>query len=298
MDIRQIRYALTVAKERSFTNAATRLNISQSAVSEQVKLLEERVGFQLFRRNGRGVEPTEHGRTFLAQAERVASDLLSLMDVARRLRGLGGETLRVGIGSGLAGAVLPRLFGGEPHSGDVLIEIRTAPTRVIFDELHAERLDLGIVVDVTPDRVPSGLSVVRLLEVEMVAIAPLGTELPLVHGRVDLARLGDTPMILNELSVGYGQIVNSLLSDLGVRPRIVALVDNVETIKVMVRAGVATALVPASSTEDEARFGLMQVHPVTPACRALINIYTSGHRLSGRKADLIEPLLGRTREAV
>jgi hypothetical protein len=42
----------------------------------------------------------------------------------------------------------------------------------------------------------------------------------------------------------------------------------------------------------------MQVHPVTPACRALINIYTSGHRLSGRKADLIEPLLGRTREAV
>jgi DNA-binding transcriptional LysR family regulator len=295
MDIRQIRYALTVAKERSFTNAATRLNISQSAVSEQVKLLEERLGFQLFRRNGRGVEPTDHGRTFLSQAERVASDLLSLMDVARRLRGLGGETLRVGIGSGLASAVLPRLFAGEAHPADLLVEIRTAPTRVIFDELHAERLDLGIVVEVTPDRLPSGLSVARLLELEMVAIAPLGTELPLSQNRVDLARLGDTPMILNELSVGYGQIVNGLLNDLGVQPRIVALVDNVETIKVMVRAGVGTALVPAPSTQDEARFSLMQVLPVTPACRAAINVYTSG-RLSERKSALLDRLLGRTRE--
>src|SRR5690242_9716221 len=62
MEFRQIRYALAVAKERSFTKAATRMSISQSAVSEQVKLLEDRIGFSLFRRTGRGIEPTERGR--------------------------------------------------------------------------------------------------------------------------------------------------------------------------------------------------------------------------------------------
>ena len=62
MEFRQIRYALSVAKERSFTAAARRLNISQSAVSEQVHLLEEEIGFSLFRRTPRGIELTEQGR--------------------------------------------------------------------------------------------------------------------------------------------------------------------------------------------------------------------------------------------
>jgi DNA-binding transcriptional LysR family regulator len=48
VEFREIRYALSVAKERSFTKAAARLNISQSAVSEQVRLLEEEIGFPLF----------------------------------------------------------------------------------------------------------------------------------------------------------------------------------------------------------------------------------------------------------
>ena len=86
MEFRQIRYALAVAKERSFTKAAGRLRISQSAVSEQVKLLEERVGFSLFRRTGRGIEPTERGRMFLYEAERVVTDLMNLSDVARGFR--------------------------------------------------------------------------------------------------------------------------------------------------------------------------------------------------------------------
>ena len=73
MEFRAIRYALSVAKERSFTKAASRLNISQSAVSDQVRLLEDEVGFPLFRRTGRGIELTERGRTFLYEAERVVA---------------------------------------------------------------------------------------------------------------------------------------------------------------------------------------------------------------------------------
>ena len=82
MDIRHIRYALSVAKERSFTEAASRLNISQSAISEQVRALEQEIGFPLFRRIGRGIEITERGRTFVYEAERVMGDLLSRSETA------------------------------------------------------------------------------------------------------------------------------------------------------------------------------------------------------------------------
>lgn len=78
MEFRQIRYALSVAKERSFTRASTRLNISQSAVSAQIRLLENEIGFPLFWRSTRGVELTDAGRSFLHEAERIAGDLLNL----------------------------------------------------------------------------------------------------------------------------------------------------------------------------------------------------------------------------
>ena len=126
MEFRQIRYALAVAKERSFTKAAARLNISQSAVSEQVKLLEGSISFSLFRRTGRGIEPTERGRMFLYEAERVLSDLMNLSDVARRLSGAGVETLVMGIGSGLAPVLLPHILpeGGLPAFA-ILVQMKS-----------------------------------------------------------------------------------------------------------------------------------------------------------------------------
>jgi DNA-binding Lrp family transcriptional regulator len=75
VELRQIRYALAVAKARSFSRAASRLSISQSAVSEQVKLLEDEVGFALFVRTARGVDVTDRGRIYLNQAERVVGRL-------------------------------------------------------------------------------------------------------------------------------------------------------------------------------------------------------------------------------
>src|SRR4051794_3718156 len=186
MEIRQIRYALTVARERSFTRASQRLNISQSAISEQVKSLEGRIGFDLFRRTGRGVEMTELGRTFLGEAERVATDVLGLDDLARRLKGLGRDSFRLGIGSGLAPLFIPRMFAAGVLPSDLHVEISTAPTRVIFDELQAERLDLGLMIEVPPDRAPSGLAVTRMEEIEMVALATAGQKLPVVKSRLDV----------------------------------------------------------------------------------------------------------------
>jgi len=158
MGVRQIRYDLTVAKELGFTKAAQQLSISQSAVSEQVKLLEADIGFALFLRTGRGVELTERGRTFLAEATRVTRELLNLSYVASRLKG-GGETLRIGMGTGLAATLLPTLFAAGSLPANLLLEIRTASTRVIFDELHAERMDIGVAVEVSQDRTLSSLTV-------------------------------------------------------------------------------------------------------------------------------------------
>jgi DNA-binding transcriptional LysR family regulator len=291
VEFREIRYALSVAKERSFTKAAARLNISQSAVSEQVRLLEQEIGFSLFRRTSRGIELTEQGRTFLYEAERVAGDLLSLSDTARRLRGAPSDTLTVGIGSGMAQMFMPRLFGNlKTILPGVRLEILTAPTRTIFDDLHEERLDAGIAIESDPDRVPAGLVFDRLTDAEMALI--VHPKHPLARSRqpVDVGKLLVEPIVMSELTVGYGQVILSLFADLGIRPNILAVADNIETMKVIVQSGSGIAIVPRRSADNEAALGVLKVLRIAPARSVALSLFRRRQPLSRRKEGYLAAL--------
>jgi len=288
LDFRQIRYALSVARERSFTKASVRLNISQSAVSEQVKVLEQELGFPLFRRTPRGIEQTERGRTFLYEAERVVGDVLSLSDTARRLRGAITDTLTIGMGSGMAQIFMPRLFSNLANRlADVRLEILTAPTRSIFNELHEERIDAGIAIESDPDRVPAGLVFDRLTEAEMALIVHPKHPLARARPPVDVGRLVSEPIIMSELTVGYGQVVASLFTDLGMRPNILAVADNIETMKVIVQSGKGIAIVPRASAQNEVALGVLKALSIAPARSVALSLFRRRQPMSRRKEALI-----------
>ena len=284
LDFRQLRYALSVYKERSFTKAARRLNISQSAVSEQVKLLEEEVGFELFRRTSGGIETTDRGRTFLYESERVMGDLLSLSDTARRLRGALSDTLTIGMGSGMAQIFIPRMFSDlKSDLPGVRLDILTAPTKNIFNELHEERIDAGIAIESDPDRLPAGLIFDRLIDVEMALITHPKHALARSKQPVDIGRLLAEPFIMSELTVGYGQAVLSLFTDLGIRPNMLAVVDNIETIKIIVQSGGGIAIVPRASAENEVALGLLKALSIAPARNVVLSLFRRREPLARRK---------------
>ncbi len=297
MDFRQIRYALSVAKERSFTKASVRLNISQSAVSEQVKLLEAELGFPLFRRTSRGIEQTERGRTFLYEAERVVGDVLSLTDTARRLRGALADTLTIGMGSGMAQIFMPRLFAKlEGALAGVRLEILTAPTKNIFNELHEEGIDAGIAIESDPDRVPAGLVFDRLTQAEMALIVHPKHALARTRQPVDVGRLMAEPIIMSELTVGYGQVVSSLFSDLGIRPNILAIADNIETMKVIVQAGKGIAIVPRASAANEIELGALKALAIAPARSVALSLFRRRQPMSRRKEAFVAALRDALRD--
>jgi DNA-binding transcriptional LysR family regulator len=295
VEFRQVRYALSVAKERSFTRAANRLNISQSSVSEQVRALEEEIGFPLFRRTSRGIEVTERGRTFLYEAERVVGDVLSLTDTAQRLRGALSDTLTIGMGSGMAQIFMPRLFRdlNEQVAG-VRLEILTAPTRNIFNDLHEERLDAGIAIESDPDRVPAGLIFDRLTEAEMALIVHPKHPFARVRQPIDVGRLLAEPIVMSELTVGYGQIVLSLFSDLGIRPNTLAVVDNIETMKVIVQSGKGVAIVPRPCAENEVELGVLKALAIAPTRSVAFSLFRRRQPLPRRK----EGFLAAVRDAL
>lgn len=291
MQMRQLRYALSVAKDRSFTKAAARQNISQSAVSNQIRLLEAEIGFDLFQRTSHGIELTEHGRTFLHEAERTVSDMLSLTDVAKRLRGEAFDTLKLGMGSGIAPIFISRLFFKLKQAVPTLqLEISTAPTRSIFHNLQEGRIDLGLGIQVDPNRVPAGLVCNRVDEVEMALIVHPKHRLATLRQPIDVARLSTEAIVMSEMTVGYSEAVMSLFADLGMRPNILAVADNIEMIKAIVQEGVGIAIVPRVSASNEVELGVLRAMRIVPARSVSISLFRRKEPLSRRKEALFDVL--------
>ena len=232
-------------------------------------MLEDRLGFALFNRTGRGIELTDRGRSFLYEAERVVGEVLSLSDTAARIRGTAVDQLVVGMGSGISDVIVPGgLSGFSEIFPGVRLEVRTVPTRRIYDLLHEERLDVGIALEVEPYRLPAGLQWERLVEIEMVLIAPRQHKLASASEPVDLTELAAEPIIMNELNVGYGELVQSMFTELGIKPDICAISDNVETMRTMVAANMGVAIVPrVAAVGDE-----VAVRSISPQRTVAISI--------------------------
>ena len=95
-DLRQLRYVVEVARQRSFTRAAARLHIAQQALSQQVRVVEDGVGVVLFERTNRGAEPTAAGLVFVKEAERAIAAAERV--VSRTRAAARGETGTVRLG--------------------------------------------------------------------------------------------------------------------------------------------------------------------------------------------------------
>jgi DNA-binding transcriptional LysR family regulator len=173
IELRLLRYFTAVAEEGHVGNAAARLFISQPALSQQIRALEEQVGMPLFTRHARGVELTEAGEILLTEAREVLARADRLDEAVEELgRGEAGA-LRIGMPPGLAAGLVPELLASlrESHP-DARIEVRELTTPDQLDALSAGSLDIGLVREPVDD---TRLSRRTLL------VEPLGVSLPAGH---------------------------------------------------------------------------------------------------------------------
>jgi DNA-binding transcriptional LysR family regulator len=239
-----------VWRERSFIGAAGKLNISQPAISGQVRQLEEELGFKIFERTPQGVDVTELGRQFLIEAEKVQNASTNLSDTIDQLSGGVAVPFIVGLISGIADNILPTLAPAvETFKPAVRLELVTTTTQRIHRLLLVGRLDIGFTIE--PDN--------RLLSKEfiseviardrLVAIVSSNRPNQFKDGSIDIEALAEEPLIMSEMSVGYGELIMSLFKQRNVRPNIMTISDNVETTEALIRAGRGIALVPQKSAE-------------------------------------------------
>jgi LysR family hydrogen peroxide-inducible transcriptional activator len=142
LSLRDLEYAVAVGQERHFGRAAERCSVSQAALSEQVRKLESLLGFALFERTKRHVEPTTRGIGILAQAETLLAEARRLLDTAHRTaEPLTGE-LRVGAIATLGPYYLPSLLAqGRARFPRLALRVYEGRTAELLDRLRRGELD-------------------------------------------------------------------------------------------------------------------------------------------------------------
>lgn len=142
-----LRALAAVKQTGGFTQAAARLNVTQSAVSHQIRRLEQVVGRQLVGRTTRAVTLTDEGEAFLAEAHRVLS---ALDELDRRFRGktLGG-VVRLGLPDSFLGLQLPDLLARfAVRFPEVQLDVSVGMSLDLSGMVNSGELDLAVVMDV------------------------------------------------------------------------------------------------------------------------------------------------------
>jgi len=245
MELRQIRYVLAVAEERSFSRAANRLHLAQPSLSQQVAKLEKMLGVALFHRLPQHVELTDAGQRFV----QVAQTLVDLADgLEREMRSYAvGESGKLIVGSlPITGAhVLPHVISKFTHmfKGVELLLVEDTSSR-LEQLLVRGKIDISLLTMPIGD---SSIETIPAIQEEIFLALP--PQHPLAgEDEIDLARLADEPFILLKEGQGFRTISLRMCEKAGFRPKIVFETSNIQTVQALVAAGMGVSFAPKMIT--------------------------------------------------
>lgn len=245
MDIRSLRSFITVAQCLSFTEAAKRIYIGQSALSKQIAELEEELGVELFIRHHRTLELTPAGKTLLREGNSLIVKVGEVIEKTRQAqRGIRGS-LKIGC-FGIEGVFLPHaLKRFKALYPQISIDVRILTLKMIEDELEQEELDLGFIV-----MLGNNLKYSRFMQ-RLIHRCPLCFLLPNNHPyadetSIDISVLAQEPFILlyeTECRQGYDWFID-FCGKWGFTPNIPIKSTRMESIYWLVEAGMGVSFMP------------------------------------------------------
>ncbi len=169
MELRHVRYFIAVAEYLNFSKAAQQLHIAQPPLSRQIRQLEEALGVTLFTRNKRRVALTKAGQVFLGEARKLVLQAGHAMEAARHAQKGESGIVRIGIASGLGGAVSRVVFEHRKRLPAIDIECRDVFSTLQNEALRKGEIDIGFL---RPPVDRANLDCEVLFEEEFVVVLP------------------------------------------------------------------------------------------------------------------------------
>jgi DNA-binding transcriptional LysR family regulator len=247
MELRHLRFVVTLSEELHFGKAAARLHISQPPFSRQIRQLEDELGVQLFRRTRRQVEMTEAGRMFVGQARQILADTEEAKHLMLEVRESATTQLAVGFPRSYSGITVDILRKFGARHPNVRIALRSLSTSDQLRALRSGELQVAFL------RLPIADST---LKIEVIVREPLIVAMPECNKfasrkRVRLQALADETFIMfpREMNPGHYDFLLEVCKNAGFGARIAPEADNTYTSLALVAAGLGVSLVPASARQ-------------------------------------------------
>ena len=254
MDFKQLRYFVAVYEEGHVGRAAERLSISQPALSQQIRQLEQHLDVSLFERSSKRLLPTLAAHTLYNHALPLLDGMQQAVEALRHFKGQALRTLAIGVlqtvHTSLVPQMLERVRKAQPH---LVVQIYELTGLEIERRLLNGSLDIGI--SYLPARQP-GLHGVLLYEDELKVVIPADHPLR-EFKKVSLKQAAELPMLLLGEEFQIRQIWQAQLANLGRRPQVQAELNTmVGILDSLPHTRLATVL-PGRSQDEHSNHALL-----------------------------------------
>lgn len=249
LELRQLRYFITVAEELHFGRAALRLHMTQPPLSQTIMALEELLGAPLFVRTRREVQLTPAGAALLPEARRLLAQAQELPALVQRAaQGEAGRLSLAFVSSADYSVLPPLLRAYQTAYPQVAIQLQEATSDLQLDELLQGRIDAGLLIPPLPDKAKAALDYLPVLAEPLILAAPSGLDVLQTPGPVRLQDLPPLPLIIfpRAISPGLHDVIVGVFRAAGITPQIGQEAIQMQTIVSLVSAGMGMALVPQS----------------------------------------------------
>jgi len=226
----------------SVSAAAKSRYLTQPAISNQLKQLQENLGISLYQRKGRGVQLTGAGEAFYVHALKVQQSMQALDSFAEELQGLQAGRIYLAASQTIAGSLLPAaLLSFHQLYPQIEVFVDSVNSQQVFETM--DHHDLGLVESILPSSVPECCHVEHLGEDKIVIVMPKDHPLS-TFSSIKLAQLGDYPLIWREQGSGTRAVLEqNWLSIMGKQPHVQLCMGGVSAVLESVRQGLGVGVV-------------------------------------------------------
>ncbi len=286
LNYHHLRYFRAIARERSMRDAAEKLHLSPSALSIQLKQLEDSLGHRLLERSGRGVTLTEAGRLALDYAETIFRAGEELTDVMKHGIREGRRVVRVGAVATLSRNFQLETFRSLVDREDVELVVRSGTFRDLLALLHAHQIDLVLANQPAPRDANTRWHSHLLTEEPVSLVGRTSWKRKAFRFPDDCASV---PIIMPSLESNMRVAFDRLLDAAGIRPLVAAEVDDMAMLRLLALESRGLSLVPQVVVRDEIHHGkLVEKHRVAEVTETFFAVTPGGRFRNPLIRELVE----------
>ena len=254
----RIRIFRVVAHHLNFSRAAEELLLTQPAVTQQIKTLEDEFGVPLFDRRGGHISLTPGGTALLPFAEKMKEISVEAIAAVAAAYGQQAGELSLGASQTIGQYLLPNFVAGFLHSNpNVHIKARSGNTDAMLEALLAREIHLALIEG--PEQ-RAGLRIEPFMEDHMVLVVPSTHEW--ANHDVKLAELKDQPLLMREFGSGSRRVVEPALAEAGLKAKDLKVsmeLDSTEGLLSAVEAGLGVTFVSRWAVRNQISLGTLKL---------------------------------------